>query len=159
MCVSSFEKNSLSHLPYARKYSWPLNNPGLICMDPLLQGLTSPRCSPVGICIRRFEIPTHNGLNPWMWKRVYRGRRIGLSIRRFWCVGLLETIRLVYLRVGHNSKTRFNKYCVIHSLDCIQSVVSENMGIDKTGLLLSASHVVPEDAHLLVSPLWGPLSH
>ena len=79
-------------------------------------------------------------------------------MRRFWCVGLLETIRLVYLRDDHNSKALFNESRVIPSLDCIQSVVPGNMGIDKTGLPSSASHVVPEDAHFLVSPR-GVLSH
>ena len=102
-------------------------------------------------------------------------------MRRFWCVGLLETIRLVFLRDDHNSKALFNESrvipsldCiqsvvpgnmgmfnesrVIPSLDCIQSVVPGNMGIDKTGLPSTASHVVPEDAHFLVSPR-GVLSH
>ena len=89
---------------------------------------------------------------------MHRRQRMGLSMRRFWCVGLLETIRLVYLRDDHNSKALFNESRVIPSLDCIQSVVPGNMGIDKIGLPSSASHVVPEDAHFLVSPR-GVLSH
>ena len=63
-----------------------------------------------------------------------------------------------YLRNDHNSKVLFNESRVIPSLDCIQSVVPGNMGIDKIGLPSSASHVVPEDAHFLVSPR-GVLSH